>query len=82
MEFKSEINTALQDFLEQIVLKKVDGSFYLLPAITDIQIKEALIKEREQIMEAFVAGEKPGTNYIPLNCEQYYSQTFDNKLTT
>jgi len=40
--------TALENFLEQIILKKVEGSVYLLPAITDVQIVQALKEEREQ----------------------------------
>jgi hypothetical protein len=42
------IMTALENFLEQIILKKVEGSVYLLPAITDVQIVQALKEEREQ----------------------------------
>ena len=48
--------TALQEFLEQIVLKKVEGSVYILPAITDIQIEEGLEKEREQIELAYMGA--------------------------
>ncbi len=44
--------TALQEFLEQIILKQVNGSIYLLPAITDIQINEALEKEKQQIISS------------------------------
>ena len=40
--------TALENFLKQIILKKVEGSVYLLPAITDVQIVQALKEEREQ----------------------------------
>jgi hypothetical protein len=68
--------TALQEFLEQIVLKQVEGSVYLLPAVTNIQIKEALEKEIEQIKEAFVAGDERGTNDIPFNAEQYFLQVY------
>lgn len=42
--------TALQEFLEQIVLKQVQGSVYLIPAITDVQIEEALEKEKKQLI--------------------------------
>ncbi len=42
--------TALQEFLDQIVLKQVNGSVYLLPAITDVQIEEALEKEKKQLI--------------------------------
>ena len=40
--------TALQKFLKQIVLKQVKGSVYLVPAICDFQIEEALEEERKQ----------------------------------
>tara|TARA_R110000822_G_C15248734_1_gene487110 strand:+ start:379 stop:675 length:297 start_codon:yes stop_codon:yes gene_type:complete len=40
--------TALENFLKQIVLKQVQGSVYLLPAICDFQIEEALEEERIQ----------------------------------
>jgi len=40
--------TALEKFLEQIVLKKVEGSVYLVPAICDFQIEESLEEERKQ----------------------------------
>jgi len=82
MEFKSERKTALQEILDQIKLFEAENMVYLLPTITKQLIETALIKEREQIMEAFVAGSERGTKDIPFNCEQYYSQTFDNKLTT
>ena len=42
--------TALQEFLEQIVLKQVQGSVYLIPAITDIRIAEALENEKKQLI--------------------------------
>lgn len=42
--------TALQEFLEQIVLKQVQGSVYLIPAITDVQINEALENEKKQLI--------------------------------
>ena len=40
--------TALEKFLKQIVLKQVEGSVYLLPAICDFQIEVALEEERNQ----------------------------------
>lgn len=39
-------------------------------------IKQALQMEREQIEEAFVAGDERGTKDIPFNAEQYYTKTF------
>lgn len=41
--------TVLERFLKQIVLKQIKGSVYLLPAITDIQINEALNEEKIQL---------------------------------
>lgn len=73
--------TALQEFLEQIVLKQVQGSVFLLPAITDIQIQQALEIEREQIKDAFVSGSLRGKGEIPFNCEQFYSQTYETNPT-
>ena len=37
---------------------------------------KAIQMEREQIEEAFVAGDERGTKGIPFNAEQYYTQTF------
>ena len=40
--------------------------------------KVSLNNEREEILNTFVAGSERGTNEIPFNAEQYYSQTFKN----
>lgn len=37
---------------------------------------ELLIKEKEQILNAFVAGDERGIGDIPYNAEQYYTQTY------
>lgn len=74
-----KMKTALQNFLEQIVLKQVEGSVCLFPTITDIQIKKALEEEYKQILEAFVAGDERETGNIPFTAEQYYTQTFNQK---
>ena len=42
------------------------------------KFKDLLEEEREQIYEAFVAGDNRGIGDIPFNCEQYYSQTYKN----
>lgn len=42
----------------------------------DDYIDELLIKEREAIMNAFVAGSERGTKDTPFNCEQYFTQTY------
>ena len=38
--------------------------------------EQAIQMEREQIEEAFVAGDERGTKDIPFNAEQHYTQTF------
>lgn len=48
--------TALQEFFEQIVLKQVQGSVYLIPAIMDIQRDESLEKEKQQMIDAYKKG--------------------------
>jgi hypothetical protein len=37
---------------------------------------QMLAEEKEQILQAFVAGDERGTNDIPFNAEQYYSQNY------
>ena len=39
-------------------------------------IEQALQMEREQIEEAYVAGDERGTKDIPFNSEQYFTQNF------
>jgi len=40
--------TALEKFIKQIVLNQVKGSVYLVPAIYDFQITDALEEEKKQ----------------------------------
>ena len=55
--------TALEKFLKQIVLKQVKGSVYLVPAICDFQIEEALEEERKQ-------GQNLPISNVRLSCFQ------------
>jgi hypothetical protein len=48
--------------------------------ILDLDVESAKKMEREQIQDAFVAGDERGTNEIPFNAEQYYTQTYGNKF--
>ena len=41
---------------------------------------ELKAKHREDILNAFVAGDNRGTGEIPFNAEQYYNQTFNKTL--
>ena len=56
--------TALGKFLEQIILKKVEGSVYLLPAITDVQIDQALKDEQTKLDDAYKCGYADGISHI------------------
>ena len=50
------MKTPMQEFLKQIILAKKEGSVYLLPAITDVQIEELLEKEKQLNKKYFDAG--------------------------
>lgn len=72
--------TALHEFLDQIILKQVEGSVYIIPAITDIQINEALAKERRQIEDAHAHGIKfmTSNSSIPQDVsKQWFDKTFE-----
>ena len=49
---------------------------YHLTDESRLEFKKSLKSEKEQIKEAFVAGDERGTKDIPFNCEQYYSQLY------
>jgi hypothetical protein len=46
--------------------------------LTIMNLQKHLASEREQIINAFVAGDKRGTGEVPFNAEQYYSQTYSS----
>ncbi len=46
--------------------------------IVSALIFNMLEEEKEQIYNSFIAGATRGTDNVPFNCEQYYSQTFKN----
>lgn len=57
------MKTPVQEFLEQIILKKVKGSVYLLLAITDTQINDLLEKEKQIVIDAYFADDMSGGKY-------------------
>lgn len=67
--------TALQKFLKQIVLKQVKGSVYLVPAICDFQIEEALEEERKQ-------GQNLPISSVMLSCYQEVWQKWCESKST
>lgn len=71
------MKTALTRYIEWVnsndFRASVDKGEYLA---IDRKEKELLSLEREQILNAFVAGDERGTKDIPFNAEQYYSQTY------
>jgi len=47
--------------------------------ILDLDVEAAKAMHRQENEDSFVAGSERGTNDIPFNCEQYYTQTFGKK---
>jgi hypothetical protein len=70
--------TAMQELLEFAEYRRSKSVNSHLGAWNMIieKIKESLPQEREQIEQAFVAGDERGTKDIPFNAEQYFTQTF------
>lgn len=69
------MKTAMQQLLERLDDYET-GTEFIKWLIADGDFLE---KEKEQILQAFLAGDERGTGNIPFNCEQYYAQTFSNK---
>ena len=70
--------TALEKFIKQIVLKTVKGSVYLVPAICDFQITEALEEDKKQEGVIIVQGED-GRLYYPESVEEWISGDLKQK---
>jgi hypothetical protein len=70
--------TAMQELLEFAEYRRSKSVNLHLGAWNMMieKIKESLPQEREQIEQAFVAGDERGTKDIPFNAEQYFTQTF------
>ena len=88
MEVSETAMTQLRDKLlfEVQNLKEIDtGNEYLrgyreaLKNIANDIDCQMIMFEREQILNAFVAGDERGTKEIPFNCEQYYTQTYTSE---
>ena len=74
------MKTAMQELIEKLSMKS-DDSFYALAFYHDNDeiIKEALEKEKEQIMKAFYADDDTGKCKYK-DCEDYYNQTYNQNL--
>jgi len=76
-------NTAMTDMINYLTrLETLVGNNYsdeIKGYITGAKTEatELLTKEREDIKNAFVAGDERGTKDIPFNAEQYFEQTFN-----
>lgn len=62
--------TAMQELIEWLNIPQ-DGEYSIRS-----KAKELLSKEKEQIEQAFVAGDERGVGNIPFNAEQYFTQTY------
>lgn len=69
------MNTAIQDLMEVVEMDYNNGVEVSVKVFFNM-LKKAQDKEKEQIYNAFVAGSKRGTEEIPFNCEQYFTQTY------
>lgn len=67
--------TAIQELME-IVEMDANNGVEISMGVFYKMLQDALPKERQQIEEAFVAGDERGTNNIPFNAEQYFNQTY------
>jgi hypothetical protein len=72
------MRTAMKELIEKLAMKSGD-SFYALAFYHDNDeiIKEALEKEKEQIIESFDNGIYVGTYAVDKDGEQYYNQTYN-----
>lgn len=69
--------TAITELME-IVEMDANNGVEISMRVFYKMLQDALPKERQQIEEAFVAGDERGTNNIPFNAEQYFNQTYQN----
>lgn len=67
--------TAIQELME-IVEMDANNGVEISMRVFYKMLQDSLPKERQQIEEAFVAGDERGTNNIPFNAEQYFNQTY------
>lgn len=67
----------LIDYLQEEICERRGYSASKSFEVVIHKIKSEFIKtEKEQIYQAFVAGDERGTKEIPFNCEQYYNQKY------
>lgn len=72
----SENKQTAVEFLETTFLNRLVDAGIMISKYDLKLFERAKQMEREQIIEAFVAGDERGTKDIPFNAEQYYSQTY------
>jgi hypothetical protein len=75
------MNTAIQELI-QVVEMDYNNGVEISMKVFFKMLKDAQTKEQEQIYAAFVAGSERGTKHIPFNCEQYYTQTFGQVVSS
>ena len=82
--------TPFEEFLQKIVLKQVEGSVYLLPAVTIDMIEHIKEKEKEAIINAYIQSQQDLSyiNYgkkltdsqlscVKIEATDYYENNFD-----
>jgi hypothetical protein len=69
------MKTAIEEMMDIMEMDHNNGVEYSMKVFYGM-LKEAKKIEQEQILQAFVAGSERGTNNIPFNAEQYYTQNY------
>lgn len=75
MELRDKLLSVYEELKESSSEHLLGYSEALKNVANDIDV-QMLKTERQQIEDAFVAGDERGTNNIPFNAEQYYNQTY------
>ena len=57
------------------ILKGAEDEQHKVSAFIEV-LEKILPKEREHILDAFVAGGERGTKDVPPNCEQYFNHKY------
>lgn len=69
----------METAIQKVNQKYIDMGEYEFSRWLHENLDELLATEREQLYQAFVAGDERGTGDIPFNCEQYYQQKYGSK---
>ena len=75
---KTAIDTAIE-LVEDLFSDDLSGTGILYRMQVCKILENLKPMQRQQIYEAFVAGDERGTGEIPFNCEQYFQQKYGDE---